>query len=216
MIVFGTGASLGGPVSGWIADVANWRWSFMFQVRRDIEWHGLLRLQFSIGQIPFLLLSMTIVSVYLPSSPPHSHGDYNRSGRPTLRQALADFDFLGTVTLLVAISSLLLGLSNHTAFLYEWRDSRVWALLLTSFITTIIFLLVEWKVAVNPVVPLQLFRGSRMSSIYASNFMLSVAAQSFVSSSNRMKSLEVDHSLSLTAVSDVRLLKGIWLPWLTV
>jgi hypothetical protein len=140
--------------------------------------------QLSVSKIPFLLLSMTIVCIYLPSSPPHSHGDYDKPSRPTLRQALADFDFVGTVTLLVAISSLLLGLSNHTAFLYEWRDSRVWALLLTSLITTIVFLLVEWKVAVNPVVPLQLFKGSRMSSIYASNFMLSVAAQSFVSDSD--------------------------------
>jgi hypothetical protein len=138
----------------------------------------------SIRKLPFLLLSMIIVCIYLPSSPPHSHGNYDKPSRPTLRRALADFDFLGTVTLLVAISSLLLGLSNHTAFLYEWRDSRVWALLFTSLITTIVFLLVEWKVAVNPVVPLQLFKGSRMSSIYASNFMLSVAAQSFVSDSD--------------------------------
>ncbi|GHJ86755.1 hypothetical protein NliqN6_3157 [Naganishia liquefaciens] len=161
MIVFGTGASVGGPVSGWIADVANWRWSFMFQ-------------------IPFLLLSMIIICIYLPSSPPHSHIGSTAPRRPTLQQALADFDFLGTATLLVAISSLLLGLSNHTAFLYEWRDTRVWALLLISLITTAVFLLVEWKVAVNPVVPLQLFKGWRMSSIYASNFMLSVAAQSFL------------------------------------
>lgn len=180
MIVFGTGASVGGPVSGWIADVANWRWSFMFQVSPMNVTRSCMLTTFYL-QIPFLLLSMIIVCIYLPSSPPHSHVDHTVPSRPTLRQALADFDFLGTATLLVAISSLLLGLSNHTAFLYEWRDSRVWALLVTSFITTAVFLLVEWKVAVNPVVPLQLFRGSRMSSIYASNFMLSVAAQSFVS-----------------------------------
>lgn len=186
MIVFGTGASLGGPVSGWIADVANWRWSFMFQVSPSTEKQSPIAHKY-VPKIPFLLLSMIIVCIYLPSSPPHSHGDYIKPSRPTLRQALADFDFLGTVTLLVAISSLLLGLSNHTAFLYEWRDSRVWALLLTSLITTIVFLLVEWKVAVNPVVPLQLFKGSRMSSIYASNFMLSVAAQSFVSDSNHSR-----------------------------
>jgi hypothetical protein len=98
-----------------------------------------------------------------------------------LGHALAEFDFLGTIALLVSISSLLLGLSNHTAFLYKWSDVQVWALLLTSLVTTFTFLLVEWKVAINPVVPLQLFRGSRMASIYASNFMLSVAAQSFVS-----------------------------------
>lgn len=37
MIVFGTGAALGGPVSGWIADVTNWRWSFVFQVRLESQ-----------------------------------------------------------------------------------------------------------------------------------------------------------------------------------
>lgn len=124
---------------------------------------------------------MLIVATYLPSSRPHRHaGDVKASGM-TLGRALADFDFLGTISLLVAISSLLLGLSNRTAFLYDWSDARVWALLVTSLMATSVFLLVEWKVALNPVVPLQLFRGSRMASIYASNFMLSVAAQAFVS-----------------------------------
>lgn len=124
---------------------------------------------------------MVIVAAYLPSSPPHRHGDVVQPSGTTLGHAFAEFDFLGTITLLVAISSLLLGLSNHTAFLYDWSDARVWALLVTSLLATSIFLLVEWKVSINPVVPLQLFRGSRMASIYASNFMLSVAAQAFVS-----------------------------------
>jgi hypothetical protein len=128
---------------------------------------------------------MVIVAAYLPSSPPHRHGDSVKSSGTTLGHAFAEFDFLGTITLLVAISCLLLGLSNHTAFLYDWSDARVWALLITSLSASSIFLLVEWKVAVNPVVPLQLFRGSRMASIYASNFMLSVAAQAFVSAGCR-------------------------------
>mgnify|MGYP006876501005 CR=1 FL=1 len=147
---------------------------------------------------------MIIVCIYLPSSPPHSHIGSTAPRPPTLQQALADFDFLGTATLLVAISSLLLGLSNHTAFLYEWRDTRVWALLLISLITTAVFLLVEWKVAVNPVVPLQLFKGWRMSSIYASNFMLSVAAQSFVSSVHRLEYRTIDEYQHLVAVPNVR------------
>ncbi|KAJ9096351.1 hypothetical protein QFC21_005172 [Naganishia friedmannii] len=161
MIVFGAGASLGGPVSGWIADVTNWRWSFVFQ-------------------LPFLLFSMIVVAIYLPKTAPHPHSDSAQPHASGCIPALADFDFLGTLTLLVAISALLLGLSNRTAFLYAWGDVRVWGLLVTSTIATCLFLLVEGKVAVNPVVPLQLFKGSRMPSIYASNFMLSVAAQSFL------------------------------------
>lgn len=161
MIVFGAGASLGGPVSGWIADVTNWRWSFVFQ-------------------LPFLVFSMVVVAIYLPKTTPHPHDDSIVPRGSGFIQALADFDFLGTLTLLVAISALLLGLSNRTAFLYAWADARVWGLLLISIIATCLFLLVEWKVAINPVVPLQLFKGSRMASIYASNFMLSVAAQSFL------------------------------------
>jgi hypothetical protein len=181
MIVFGAGASLGGPVSGWIADVTNWRWSFVFQVSpcKPSDTPSALT-RFGI-QLPFLVFSMVVVAIYLPKTTPHPHDDSMVPRGSGFIQALADFDFLGTLTLLVAISALLLGLSNRTAFLYAWADARVWGLLLTSIIATCLFLLVEWKVAINPVVPLQLFKGSRMPSIYASNFMLSVAAQSFVS-----------------------------------
>lgn len=124
---------------------------------------------------------MIVAAIYLPRTAPHPHSDSFEPRTSGFIRALAGFDFLGTITLLVAISTLLLGLSNRTAFLYAWADARVWGLLLTSTIATCLFLLVEWKVAINPVVPLQLFKGSRMPSIYASNFMLSVAAQSFVS-----------------------------------
>ena len=33
MVVFGLGASVGGPVSGWIADRFSWPWAFYAQVR---------------------------------------------------------------------------------------------------------------------------------------------------------------------------------------
>jgi hypothetical protein len=55
-------------------------------------------------------------------------------------------------------------------------------LLLSAFLCGIGLLVVESR-AKNPVIPLELFKGSKMASIYASNFMLSVAAQAFVSSS---------------------------------
>lgn len=37
IIVFGLGASVGGPVSGWIADRFSWPWAFYVQVRSSIK-----------------------------------------------------------------------------------------------------------------------------------------------------------------------------------
>ncbi len=74
----------------------------------------------------------------------------------------------------------MLGLTNHTAKLYAWSDVAVWGLLATAAVGSALFLLVERR-ATNPVIPLWLFGGYKMASIYASNFMLSVAAQAFVS-----------------------------------
>jgi PIN domain nuclease of toxin-antitoxin system len=55
-------------------------------------------------------------------------------------------------------------------------------------------LLVESR-AKNPVIPLWLFAERKLLSIYASNFMLSVAAQSFVSVISRFEKT-VDRKLT--------------------
>ncbi|KAG7531600.1 hypothetical protein FFLO_04259 [Filobasidium floriforme] len=154
MIVFGLGASVGGPVSGWIADRFSWPWAFYVQ-------------------LPFLLLSISVICVYLPVSTTSR----SQSG---LWKALRDFDSAGTLMLLGSISSLLLAFSNHTAFLYPWSDHRVWGLLLSFGILLCLFIAFEGWFAKRPIVPLSLFTGQTLPCIFASNFTLSVAAQTFV------------------------------------
>jgi hypothetical protein len=86
--------------------------------------------------------------------------------------------------LLGSISSLLLAFSNHTAFLYPWSDYRVWGLLLSFGILLCLFIAFEGWFAKRPIVPLSLFTGQTLPCIFASNFTLSVAAQTFVRSSH--------------------------------
>lgn len=159
MLVFGAGASIGGPASGWIADTIGWSWAFY-------------------AQLPFLLLSMLVVSLSLPPIPT-STGKAHQAR--SLRRAFAKFDTLGILSLLSSVTCLLLGFSNHTAFLLPWSHPSVWGFLLASIASLACFLVVEARVAIEPVMPLELFQSRQLASIYASNFMLSVAAQAFVS-----------------------------------
>lgn len=171
MIVFGTGAAIGGPGAGWIAD--KWGWEMAF-------W----------AQLPFLLISLVVIGVWLPIIPTSTRTSTSggKNDQPTKSSlvlglglgAFATFDFLGITTLLISVSSLLLGFSNHTASLLPWSSALVSGLLLTSFSTFFLFILVEWKFATHPVVPLTLFHGTQLPSIYAGNFLLSVAAQAFL------------------------------------
>lgn len=158
MLVFGAGASVGGPASGWIADTIGWSWAFH-------------------AQLPFLILSMLVVSLSLPPIPTSP----NKTQPTTLRRAFAKFDTLGILSLLSSVTCLLLGFSNHTAFLLPWSHPSVWGLLVASAASLACFLFIEARVAIEPVMPLTLFGSRQLASIYASNFMLSVAAQAFVS-----------------------------------
>jgi hypothetical protein len=124
--------------------------------------------------MPFLILSICIICAFLPEL-------QRADEKPSLWQAMRDFDTSGTFLLLGSISSLLLAFSNRTAFLYAWSDFRVWGLLVSFGFLSVLFLAFEARLAKNPIVPLYLFQGQTLPCVFLSNFTLSVAAQTFVS-----------------------------------
>jgi predicted MFS family arabinose efflux permease len=84
--MFGAGASLGGPLGGYISDSFGWRTAFYFQV-------------------PLLIAAGVLVSIHvniilLEAEAPLS-----------MRQKLAKIDWLGSLTLIIFVGSLLLSLS---------------------------------------------------------------------------------------------------------
>lgn len=163
MSVFGTGALLGGPVSGWIMDRGNWPWAFFLQ-------------------LPIAIFCIVTVRAFLPDrKTPNSTtaGDIVRAQPTPLGTALRSLDFAGISTLFVTFSALIVGLSFHTAFFLPWGDVRVSGLLGLSGLMFVQFLRAEMR-AKNPIIPLGMFARGQLRAIWLSGFLLLCSSQMFL------------------------------------
>ena len=105
-------------------------------------------------QVPLLVLAMVLVYVNLHIPiPPSPDGKVHSA-----RERLARIDYLGSLTLVVYIGSLLLGMSLKTSGELPWTDPWVWGLLVTSAVAGAAFLWVEAFFAAEPIVPLGLLK----------------------------------------------------------
>ncbi|KAF4578265.1 hypothetical protein EYR40_001574 [Pleurotus pulmonarius] len=147
------GMGLGGPIGGFITDWLGWRWAFLIQ-------------------IPFFVLSFLLVSLNL---------QYTTEGSgKTPKEIIKRIDYGGIITLMGTVASLLLFLSaryneDHpvsSSFLLsrsspylslppvaknaKWTDRSVYAPLALTFIFLISFLLIEARLAIEPILPIYL------------------------------------------------------------
>ncbi|KAF4615064.1 hypothetical protein D9613_003476 [Agrocybe pediades] len=125
-IFYGLGMGLGGPIGGLITDRFGWRWAFFIQ-------------------IPFFVLSLLAITYNLTYVTPGS-------GRST-SDILKRIDYGGTLTLLLAVGSVLLFLSTRFSEGLSWSDPLVWVPCASAIIFTILFLVVEIYIAVEPILP---------------------------------------------------------------
>ena len=127
--MFGAGAGLGGPLGGYISDNFGWRTAFLMQ-------------------IPFLVASSILVFIHvnivLPKAP------------LTIMEKLKKIDWLGSLTLVLFVSSLLAGFSLKATEDLEWNDPRVWGSLSFSAVGLVAFVFVEAKISPEPVMPMRL------------------------------------------------------------
>lgn len=75
-----------------------------------------------------------------------------------IRARLLRIDYLGSLTLVLAISTLLLGVSLKTSEELAWKDPKVVALLVASPILTTLFVCVERYWASEPVLPISMLQ----------------------------------------------------------
>lgn len=152
-ILFGAGAGLGGPLGGWISDNFGWRIAFGFQV-------------------PLLVLAAILVSIHvnivLPKAP------------LTIKQKLAKVDWLGSLTLVVAVSSILIGFSLKATEDLEWSDMLVWGPLALGVLGFASFGFVEAKVSPEPVLPMQLLLSRTPLAVALTNFFGSIVSFSML------------------------------------
>ncbi len=102
----------------------------------NLSWHWIFLVNLPIG-----VVALFIIYRFLPTV----HGE-----RPT-----RDLDYLGAVVFTVAVSLLLIGLTNKQTM--EWTDPWVGGAIMVSLVVGLVFLFVESRAA-EPIVPLELFR----------------------------------------------------------
>ncbi|KAF7313663.1 hypothetical protein HMN09_00522900 [Mycena chlorophos] len=154
-LLYGLGAGLGGPLSGWINDRWGWRAAFYFQA-------------------PLMIFSATLVSWKVNIRLPSEIED-----QPLLEK-LQRIDILGSFTLVGFVGCLLLGVSLKSTEELPWSHPLIYGLLVVSVIFGISFVLVEKYWAVSPVMPLHLLMQRTPFAVSVSNLWGSMVAFSML------------------------------------
>ncbi|KAJ7920452.1 MFS general substrate transporter [Mycena leptocephala] len=149
-ISWGLGAAVGAPLGGWLGDTIGWRAAFSCQA--PILACGLLLVSLKVQEPPFIL----------------------NAQRTTLLSKLKRIDYAGTFSLVAALLTFVVGMNFKTILGQEWDDPKVWGYLLTSAVLLCTFLVVEFKLAAEPVMATWMLKQRTPFFVATHNFLISV------------------------------------------
>jgi EmrB/QacA subfamily drug resistance transporter len=117
----------------------------------NVSWHWIFYVNIPVGIVSLIVLARLL---------------------PTIKRAGAtrNFDFAGAGVFIVAISALLVGLTNKQAG--EWTDFAVGGLIAISAVLGALFLVIEAR-AKEPIIPLDMFRNRTYTASLLSTFLVS-------------------------------------------
>ena len=95
-----------------------------------------------------------------------------------LRTRLQRIDFFGSLTLVLTVGCLLLGLSLKSTEELAWSHPLISGLILASGVWGVIFVVVEARVAAYPVVPIRLIKRRTPLAVLFTNFFACAASSS--------------------------------------
>jgi EmrB/QacA subfamily drug resistance transporter len=116
-----------------------------------VSWHWIFYVNIPVGIISLIVLARLLPTV-------------KREG------ATRDFDLAGAAVFIVAISALLVGLTNKQTG--EWTDAAVGGLIVASAILGALFVAIEAR-AREPIIPLGMFRNRTYTASIVSTFLVS-------------------------------------------
>jgi predicted MFS family arabinose efflux permease len=134
------GSSAGAPLGGLFADTIGWRWAFLIQV-------------------PATVVAIITTSLAL---------DLPRAQDSNFRTNIKRVDFLGAITLMLAIFCLLLGLDRGGNI--SWSDNLTVSSLITFILLSILFATIEMKFASEPFAPKYIIVNRSLIASYLVNF----------------------------------------------
>jgi len=126
--VFAFSSVVGPLVGGFFTDNLSWRWAFYVNV-------------------PIGIIAVVVIFLFVNIPVPPG----------TFMEKFKKIDFLGTLLLVLSVVSLLLGLSWGGSK-YSWKSATIILLFVGFLIGFILYLLVEWKVAREPLTPFEIFK----------------------------------------------------------
>jgi len=126
--VFSVALAIGPFVGGFFIDIISWQWAFYFNV-------------------PLCLIAMLGIGLYVKI--PNSEGSF--------KEKIKRIDFVGTYFLIVTLVCLILAL-NWGGSSYYWSSPFILGLFATFLIMLFCFIIIEYKIAREPIIPFPLFR----------------------------------------------------------
>ncbi|KAG8703663.1 hypothetical protein FRC09_004018 [Ceratobasidium sp. 395] len=133
-----------GPLIGGALSTAGWRWVFWFTVPISMA---------CVAQLWWMLPQNKLSGNFLDK--------------------VRKVDFMGSFLSLVAVVCILVPISGGGTY-YSWHSTLVIVMLTVGSILAITFLLVEWRLAALPILPLRLFRVRNILIIYTATLMTGI------------------------------------------
>ncbi|KAG8428764.1 hypothetical protein J3459_002450 [Metarhizium acridum] len=127
-------------------------------------WRGFFYLLAPLGA-----LSCLVAVIFLPSKPPTAG----------FAESVKKVDWLGLFASSVAVIFLLIPISGGGAY-FPWDSPMVISMLAIGTLSLIAFVVIEWKVAALPMMPVSMFKNPVIVVILIQTFLLGLVYQSYV------------------------------------
>lgn len=130
-----------------------------------LTWRGLFYLL-----APLIMVTVVASWLYLPTNMP----------KLNLRETIAKIDFAGLITGTAAVILLLIPISQGGHSGSPWDSPMIIAMLSVGGVCLIAFILVEWKWAELPMMPMSIFKKASVAAMIAQSFLLGAAYYSYI------------------------------------
>jgi len=129
------------------------------------SWRGLFYLL-----APLIMVTVIASWLYLPTNMP----------KLNVKETLAKIDVAGLVSGTAAVILLLIPISSGGHAGTPWDSPEIIAMFAVGGVCLIVFVIVEWKWATLPMMPLEMFRKASVAAMLAQSFLLGAAYYSYL------------------------------------